>query len=95
MSHGPTDDAGGAQPPGGVLQLLLQVEQQLGSAVTVARQVVIPYMGIVTITYSIYSSCSPGHQLDGVRGQLGGGPLVQEAGGGVRHLAGGDSTCVT
>ena len=49
MSHGPTDDAGGAQPPGGVLQLLLQVEQQLGSAVTVARQVVIPYMGIVTI----------------------------------------------
>ena len=44
MSHAPTDDAGGAQPPGGVLQLLLQVEQQLGSAVTVARQVVIPYM---------------------------------------------------
>ena len=93
MSHAPTDDAGGAQPPGGVLQLLLQVEQQLGSAVTVARQVVIPYMGIVTI--GTKAAASPGHQLDGVRGQLGGGPLVQEAGGGVPHLAGGDSTCVT
>ena len=43
-------------------------------------------MGIVDIVTT--AAASPGHQLDGVRGQLGGGPLVQEAGGGVPHLAG-------